>query len=183
MFNYNNLIRYKKLQNYWLLFSGGIKVLFKVNFSVIKVVYKDFLFLTVEILVTTIKKLLPLFFMVPKSGGNFLFVGSNSVFSKKICKKKYKIYLTSLAHRSPGIFSNFPMLCYDIFTNWHFKKKMDLFVFYSYFGTNCLLEESKLKKKIVIALVTPSQNSSLIEYPVIVNTIYFHTVFFLLSFF
>jgi len=129
-------------------------------------------------LVLFIKKILPLFFSVSKKNGNILFVASRFLYSKTIFKNVYNVYGKELIHSQPGVLSNFSVTSYNSFQQIDFKQAPSILIFFNYIRNNYLLKEGKNKNIPIVGLVSSKDNSSLIDYPVVTNSIYFYTIYF-----
>ena len=63
-------------------------------------------------------------------------------------------------------------------------KRLPTILFFFYVKkTDYLLKEAKLKNIPVLALINSKTNSMLVDYPIIVDTSYFHTLYFFSLFF
>lgn len=181
---YKKLIRYKKLIKFWIFFGNNFKNIFKINFETLNILYNKNCFLDFQTLILNIKIIFPLFLNIFKSKGTILFISTKFFYYQTIFKKYYFSIIKKLLNvKSIGIFTNFSVLSHRIFKNLDFKFNPSV-IFFFYLKKNIfLLIESKKKNIPTISLLTADLNSSLIEYPLFVNSLYFYTIYFFNKFF
>lgn len=172
------LIKLKKLKKFWIFFSGNLKTTFKVNYLFINYLYNNGCFNDLKILVLLIKRLLPLFFNISKKKGNVLFVSSRCLYSKTIFKNNYNVYGKELIQSKPGVLSNFSITSYSSFQKIDFKKTPSVLIFFNYIRNTYLLKEGKNKNIPIVGLICSKDNSNIIDYPIILNSVYFYTIYF-----
>lgn len=166
MLYYKKYIKAKKIIQYWF-FLGGISGLYKVNYRFLRFTYARNCFIDYNFLLISISKLLPLFFSLFKQE-SILFVTTYLFYTKVVVSN----FLTKV------MFTRSSMSLNHVFN----KLNPRVIIFLDSASINSLIIESKHKKIPSIGLTT-STNSTLIEYPVFVNTAYFYTVYFFTKFF
>lgn len=183
MFYLKKLLKKHKLVDYWLFFNGGFKCVFKVNLFFYSLGYNKGCLIDLFHIVDSLKKLVPFFFGISKLGGFFLFVASQFLYAKTAYTSNSTLLTKKITYRSPGILSNFAITCNTVFNKLDYKINPSGVIFFSSIKTNYLLEETKIKNIPTIALLTGDTNSNLVDYPICINSIYFHSIYFFISFF
>jgi ribosomal protein S2 len=157
--------------------------MYKTNFVFLDIIYRKNCFSELQILISSIKKMFSFFFSIIKMEGNILFVATESLYSRILSNGKYELFSKKLICRRPGIFSNLSITKNRVYSRPTFNLNPESVVFLNCKEVDFLLEESKLKNIPAVGLVTSKISSNLIEYPVFVNNIYFHSMYFFVNFF
>merc|ERR1712137_551749 len=147
------------------------------NYVYLGIIYKNNCFSDIKVLINSIKSLIPFLFL-SKSSGDVLFIASQFAYTKTICNTEYTMFVKKLICRRPGVFSNFGITSSRIFTKLDFVRLPSAVVLFNSTQHDYLLEETRLKNIPTIGLVLSSFNTSLVDYPIFVNSTYFHTVYF-----
>lgn len=158
-------------------------MMYKTNFVFLDIIYRKNCFSELQILISSIKKMFSFFFSIIKMEGNILFVATESLYSRILSNGKYELFSKKLICRRPGIFSNLSITKNRVYSRPTFNLNPESVVFLNCKEVDFLLEESKLKNIPAVGLVTSKISSNLIEYPVFVNNIYFHSMYFFVNFF
>ena len=174
---YKKLVKRKKLVRFWLFFMGGVKKIFKMNFIYLDVIYGDNGIGSFSYINRAFKKVLSFFLSVQNRNSNYLFI-SSQLFIKSININDYVVVTKKIVGIWPGIFSNFFITNSYVFNKLDFKVNPTVIVSNDYRSHTCLVEETRLKKIPIIALVSSKINTSFIEYPIVVNSIHFFTMYF-----
>jgi hypothetical protein len=175
MLVYKKILKQKKLVKYWLFFSCFKKTV-RSNYVLLKSSHTHGYCGSLSLLVYGIQKLIPVFNITNKGGGQFSFISMRHVYTTKVLYKKSYRFLKNIKAIRLGIFSNAGM-------QKPIQKNPSLALFFSQRKDDYLLEEARLKNIPTIALVSTKGNPSLVDYPLCVNSIYFHTVYFFAYFF
>lgn len=178
MLLYKQLVKRKKLIKFCFLFCGEYKKAFKINFLLCESIYKKKCISNYKFLSLSVKRILPLFYNLPKCKGNFLFLATKNLYVKTFNTNKYNMFAKKLLAKKQGLFFNFSIPSTKIVGRWDFVKNPAMLIFFNFEESKHLLYESKLKNIPAVGLVTVSDNSTLIEYPILVNNFYFHTTYF-----
>lgn len=162
-----------QLIKFWVFFGGNIS--YKFNHRFLNIIYMSGCFINYKILINEIKKVLPLFLNTSLKNSQFLFVGAKSLYIKDIYIKKY--FINNLKNKIVnGIFSNFSFYSIKNFNILNTKLNVNICVFF-YSGNKKLILEVKKKNLPIIGLIPIKSNRLLIDYPIIINSLYFHSVF------
>lgn len=138
-------------------------------------------FTHINLLIFTIKRLIPTVASIVKTKNDILFIGTRFLYSKTVSNVSFLTH--QLITRNPGIFSNFSITSF-YYMNGVSTKRLPTVIFFFYVKkTDYLLKEAKLKNIPVLALINSKTNSTLVDYPVVVDTSYFHTLYFFSLFF
>jgi ribosomal protein S2 len=164
------------LQKYWVLFFGGLKGTFSINYMFFNALYSEHCFYDMVSLVRSIQKSMPLLFSLKKTKVDLLFIGTRFLYSKTTTSTLFLV--SQLTNRNPGIFSNFSITSFYSMHNLALKKPPQIIFFLYLQGNDTLVREAKIKHIPVIALVNSNDNSTLIDYPLMVGSSYFYTVYF-----
>jgi len=177
---YKKLILRKKLIKHFLFFKGK-KYIYKINFFFLNARSRHGIFSDFGLMILSIKKMLPLLLRKMKVITEILFVSTQALFSKVLCVNDYKPFIKKITARKKGVLSNrFKLDHKDKKVG---KWKPSVIVFVNFKEKEFLLYESKLIGIPTVALVSAKQNTCLVEYPVIVNRVFFFTEFFFLMLF
>ena len=164
------------LQKYWVLFFGDLKGAFSINYIFFHSLYADHCFYDIPVLVNSIKKSMPLLFSIKKNSIDVLFIGTSFLYSKTTSLKLFLI--NQLTVRNPGIFSNFSITSFYSMYNLALKTPPQILFFLYLHGNDTLVREAKIKNIPILALANSKDNSTLIDYPIMVGSSYFYTVYF-----
>jgi hypothetical protein len=162
----------KKIVIYWLFFGESVDKMFKVNFSFLSLIYKQKCFSSFNLLILSLKRIVPLFFM-NLLRKEIVFVVTQAIFSKVFSESHFYSFIKKIFVKKQDSLNGV------IEKN---KKKVAV-VFLRWADNDFLLLESKRKNLPIIALVGSDNNSSMIDYPIFVNNKYFHTEYFFLVLF
>lgn len=173
---YIKLLKKTILKKYWVFFCGNFKNIFPINYMFFNSLYSVHCFTDIKTLLISIKRVIPLLVSIIKTKIDSLFIGTRFLYSKTI---SLKLFLThQLTVRNPGIFSNFSI------TSFYTMYKIALnslpkLIFFLYLQENdSLVKEAKIKNIPIIALVNSKDNSCLIDYPIMIGSSYFYTIYF-----
>jgi len=117
------------------------------------------------------------------SGGDCLFIATKYIYSKSLDQTLYKSLIKTLLSKDSGVLSNPSFTSIQYFTKKNIVAKKKILIFFYVKGNNKLLIESKQRSIPTVGLVNLSQNSVLIDYPIIINSKYFYNVYFFSKFF
>ena len=172
------LIKHKKLIKFWIFFNGFLQCTFKFNYLFLNNIHNNSCFIDLKLLVVFVKKLLPLFFNISKSEGNFLFVATRFLYAKSVFKNIYSVYGKELICSKPGVLSNFMITKHQSFSKLTFKKMPAILIFFTFLENNYILKEGKKKNIPTVGLIPSKENSILVDYPLCINSIYFYSIYF-----
>ena len=155
----------------------------KLNYKVLSLLYKRNYFVNFKDISLSLKKLVPFLLNIARSQGKVVFVATEALYAKTIYnnRDKHSSLIKKLIERAPGVFSNFSRTSYSLFTKFDFKRNPDIIVFFNYLENNRLLIESKKKSIPSISLCNSNVNSQLIDYPIIINSTHYYTIFFFIK--
>lgn len=178
---YKNLLKKAVLKKYWVFFGGDVQSSFQINYVFLTTIYSTDLFTSLNILISSIKRLIPIIASTVKTKNDFLFIGTRYLYSKTVSNINFLTH--QLVSRNPGIFSNFSITSFYTMNNIAIKRLPTIIFFFYLKKSDYLLKEAKLKNIPIIALVGSKTNSRLVDYPVIVDPSYYHTLYFFSLFF
>lgn len=108
---------------------------------------------------------------------NILFVGTKYFYAQIFLSLRSSV-ISQLIEGKIGTFTNFIIDGFKSFNSVKLKKNASLIIFLNVCINDFLLIESKKKNILSIALVNASSNSNLIDFPVFLNSFYFHNIYF-----
>lgn len=174
---YSKLIKKTKLLNFWTFSGTELKSVFLINYKFIFCFYKKNLFFDYTNCVSVVKNILPILHSTINNKANVLFVGTKCFYAQIFLSLKSK-NISQLIEGKIGTFTNFIIEGFKFFNGTKLKKNPSLIFFFNISINDFLIVESKKKSIPSIALVNVSNNSSLIDYPIFLNSFYFHNVYF-----
>lgn len=140
--------------------------------------YSSNFFINFKKLIFSLKNILPLFLYRLKRKGKVMFITGNELYSKTVYNLSYLSSIKELVDCKLGIFSNFFRLRTTFFKKLDFNSFPAILVFFCFEKKDSLLLEAKKKKIPIVGLVASKENSSLVDYPVFLNSEYFHSIYF-----
>ena len=153
-----------------------MKGVFKINYMFFHSLYSVNCFTDINYLLLSIKRVIPLLLSVINSKTDLLFIGTRFLYSKTMSKK---IFLThQLTIRNPGIFSNFSITSFYTMYKIALKDLPKIIFFFFLKENDSLLKEAKIKNIPIVALVSSKDNLMLIDYPIMIDSSYFSTIYF-----
>jgi hypothetical protein len=114
---------------------------------------------------------------------SILLVGSNYIYSQTIYLEKAYDISTKLLINKVGTLTNFSLQGFCLSKYLELNYKPTTILFFSSQKNFFLLRESKKKKIPIIGMLSDNLNSSLIDYPVYLNSLYFYNVYIITKFF
>lgn len=85
-------------------------------------------------------------------------------------------------YQQPGIFSNFSRISDFCFKKLNFNKNPSVLVFFFFKEKDYLILEAKKKKIPTVGLIEQKINSSIVDYPIFLNSNYFYVNYFFSKF-
>ena len=160
---------------------GNIKSSFKINYLFLNSLYSKNCFTETYILISSIKRVFPFLISSIKKKDSILVMGSDFLYSKTLYRPNSTIH--NLINRNPGIFSNFSIV--SLYTIEKLAlKRLPTIILCIYLETNLLLlQEAKNKNIPIIGMFSSNENSQLIDFPIMVDALAFHSTFFFSTFF
>jgi ribosomal protein S2 len=174
---YNNLLNKKKLLNLWTFSGGQLKGTFLITYGFIFCFYKKKVFFEYNNCITVLKKFFPVLHSTVDNKSNILFVGTNCLYSQSFFSLKSN-YISKSTIGKVGSFTNFVTEGFKFFMNKKLHKNSSVVIFFNFSLNNFLILESKKKNIPSIALVNSISNPNLLDYPIFLNSFYFHNVYF-----
>jgi ribosomal protein S2 len=174
---YDKLIKKTKLLNFWTFSGTELKSVFILNYKFIFCFYKKNLFFEYTQCVSVVKNIFPVLHSSINNKANILFVGTKYFYIQVFSSLKSKV-VSQLIEGKIGTFTNFIIDGFKSFSSTKLKKNASLIFFLNVSINDFLLVESKKKNIPSIALINASNNSNLIDFPVFLNSFYFHNVYF-----
>jgi ribosomal protein S2 len=116
-----------------------------------------------------------------KTKNDFLFIGTRFLYSKVVSSNCFLTH--ELVTRNPGIFSNFSITSFYTINKIAINSLPKAIIFFYLKKNDFVLKEAKLKNIPIIALISSKRNSKLIDYPLIVDSSYYYTIYFFSLFF
>jgi len=135
------------------------------------------------LLYSSLQSIIPLLTNIYRSGGDCLFIATKYIYSKSLGQTPYKSLIKKLLSKDSGILGNPSFTSIQYFSRKNIVSNKKILIFFYLKGNNKLLVESKQKAIPTVGLVNLSQNSVLIDYPIMVNSKYFYNVYFFSKFF
>ena len=179
---YNKILVKKKLINFWTFSGANFKNIFLLNYKFIFCFYKKVAFFNSIQFLLIIKKILPVLNCVVATNHKILFIGSNSLYCQSIYSKNIN-FIGKLKMSIIGVFTNFTAEGFKFFDNFKFRKKPSLIMVMSSFNGNYIFLDAKKKNIPIIAFIDSDVNSSLVDYPISINSSYFYNVYIFSRFF
>lgn len=125
------------------------------------------------------KKILPLFLKISLRNGKFLFITTKWLYSKTVYNKSEAFIENSMCQKLNNVvFSNFSFYSFKFITKLSFKSNPVVLVFFSIIKNDFLILSAKKKDLPIIGLTSLRLNTSLIDYPLVINSQYFHSIYF-----
>lgn len=174
---YDKLIKKTKLLNFWTFSGTELKSVFLLNYKFIFCFYKKNVFFEYTNCVSSIKKIFPILHSTINNKSNILFVGTKCFYAQFFLSLKSKL-ISQLIEGKIGTFTNFIIEGFKFFNGTKLKKNPSLIIFFNISINDFLLVEAKKKNIPSVGLVSASNNSGLIDYPIFLNSFYFHNVYF-----
>jgi len=175
---YKTLIHRIKLKKFWTLFNT-LDGIYRFNYKFVNTFYLGGCFIDYKVLLNNIKKILPLFLKISLKNGKFLFVTTKWLYSKTVCKESTIYIENSTCQKLNNIvFSNFSFYSFKFIEKLSFKLNPVVLVFFSIIKNDFLILGAKKKDLPIIALTSLRLNTFLIDYPLVINTEYFHSIYF-----
>lgn len=172
-----------KLIKFWVFSGNDIKNVFLINYKFIISFYSTKSIIHFEKLVLGIKKVLPLFNSLMNNLSNILLVGSNSIYSQTIYLEKAYHITTKLLSTKVGTLTNFSLSGFCLYKYLELNYKPISIIFFAGQNNIFLLRESKNKKIPTVGVIVDNLNSSLIDYPIYLNSLYFYNIYIITKFF
>ena len=180
---YKKILFRKKLIKFWIFYSGNLKNTFKINYQFLTVFYNNGCFLDFKKLSFSIKKLLPLFLDMVKNKQDFIFVATEGIYSKSIISNSYLSFVRDLTTIKSGLFTNFSSINFHLITKFKIKSNPVALILFHFKNPAFLVFEAKKKKIMLIGLINSQINSKLVDYPIMINPIFFYNIYFFSKFF
>lgn len=174
---YAKLLKKKTLLNFWTFSGTELKSVFLLNYKFIFCFYKKNVFFDYSHCVSVVRSIFPILHSTVDNKAKVLFVGTNCFYSQSFFLSKNK-FISNLIEGKMGIFTNFVNEGFKFFLSSKLKKNPSLVFFFTVSINDFLLLESKKKNIPNIALTNTSNNCNLIDYPIFLNSFYFHNVYF-----
>lgn len=179
---YKALILRVKLKKIWILFNS-LGSIYKFNYKFVNTFYLGSCFINYKMLLSNIKKILPLFLKMSLRNGKFLFITTKWLYSKTVCKKNtFFIENSKRQQLNNVVFSNFSFYSFRFITKLSFKFNPVILIFFSIIKNDFLILGAKKKDLPIVGLVPLKLNTFLVDYPLIINSEYFHSSYFFSKF-
>jgi hypothetical protein len=111
-----------------------------------------------------------------KKKDSLLILGSDFLYSKTLYPANITVH--HLINRNPGIFSNFAIVSLYTIDKLALKVLPKIILCINLETNLLLLQEAKTKNIPIIGIFNNSQNSQLIDFPIMIDTLAFHSTFF-----
>ena len=160
---------------------GNIKSSFQINYVFLNTFYSKNCFTDVSILISSIKRVFPFLICGLKKKDSILVIGSDFLYSKTLYQSNSTIH--NLINRNPGIFSNFSIVSLYTLDKLALKRLPTIILCISLEINLLLLQEAKNKNIPIIGIFSVTENSQLIDFPIMVDALVFHSTFFFSTFF
>ena len=160
---------------------GNTKSSFKINYLFLNTLYSKHCFTDVSLLIASIKRIFPFLMGGIKKKDSILFIGSDFLYSKTLSHSSSTIH--NLINRNPGIFSNFSIVSLYTIDKLALKHLPTIILCISLETNLLLLQEAKNKNIPIIGVFSVNENSQLIDFPIMVDALVFHSTFFFSTFF
>ena len=178
---YNKLINRNKLKKFWSFLGSDSKKAFPINYKFIWCFYKNRTFFDFNVCMIGFKKIFPIFNSIFSNNGDFLFIGTSYIYSSSIHNVNSILQLRS--GRVGGILTNFSLYGYNNFNLLSANKVPSVILFFNTFENYFAVLEAKKKNVPTIGLIHNSFNSFLIDYPILLNPLYFYNIYIFSRFF
>lgn len=176
----SNLIKRKKLVKFCLLFGGSLCSTFKINYYFCQFIYKSYCFGAYKSLIWSIKKLIPFILTTIKTKNNFLFFTEISLYSKIFSDNFYNTFIKKSLVVKKGMFTRLNFNFLNIMAN---VNNFSVLILLGFDKHQNIIWEGKEYNIPIVSLVSSGNASSLVDYPIFVNKLFFHTIFFFLQLF
>ena len=179
----NKILNRVSLIKFWVFFESNYY--YRFNFDDIIVWSKANFYSSFVNLFSLIKKLTPIILNISELGGNFFFLATNLLYVKSLYNNLPTIQLKVFnEENNRGVFSNFSYFTYAKFKKFDINsKKPTIAILYSSKEKDFLFWEAKKQMFPTIGLSLVSNNSTLLDYPLLLNSSAFHTIYFINKFF
>jgi ribosomal protein S2 len=167
-----------KLINFWSFSGNDLKKNFPKNNKFIFYFYKNKNLFDFNVFILTIKKIFPVLNSIFLNKGKFLFAGTTQAYCHNINKNNF---VSDTKDTTVGILTNFSLKGYKNIKLLNLKKIPSI-VFLLHSEKNFLFLESKNRCIPVVGLVD-SSSTTLIEYPIFLNSFYFYNIYIFSRFF
>lgn len=179
---YNRLINKNHLKSFWCFSGNSFKNVLPTNYKFIFCFYKKTIFFDLIFLISIIRKIAPIFNSIVDNKGEFLFVGTKSIYCQTVYRNKVN-FITELLECNVGIFTNFKLNGFKSFKNFKVFKNPSIILFYKILDSNFLLIEAKKRNIPIVGLLESNSKSNLIDYPIFLNSFYFYNIYIFSRFF
>lgn len=179
---YKQLINKRKLIKFLLFSNINIIYFFKVNYRYVFNIFKRNILFNFQKFNYLIKRLLPLFSSVIKCFGKFLFIGIKSFYLQELFFLDKINICGKLEDLKIGILTNYLIIDTQDFIDFFQNKTPSLVIILNLKIENLLLFESKKQNIPIIGLIDGINDSSIIEYPIFLNSFYFYNIYILSRF-
>jgi len=132
-------------------------------------------------LISSIKRVFAFLIGGVKKKDSLLVIGSDFLYSKTLYQANITVH--NLINRNPGIFSNFSIVSLYTIEKLALKFLPKIILCINLETNFLLLQEAKNKNIPIIGTLSINVNSKLIDFPIIVDALVFHTTFFFSIFF
>ena len=160
---------------------GNIKASFKINHLFLNSLYSKNCFTEIFILMSSIKRVFTFLMCSIKKKDSLLVIGSEFLYSKTLYQSNFTIH--NLINRNPGIFSNFSIVSLYTMDKLALKHLPKIILCIGLETNLLLLQEAKNKNIPIIGVFSVNENSQLIDFPIMVDALAFHSTFFFSTFF
>jgi ribosomal protein S2 len=179
---YGRLIKKNNLKNFWCFSGNSFKNIFPINYKFIFCFYKKTIFFDLVFFISIVRKIAPILNSIINNKGEFLFVGTKSIYCQTVYRNKVD-FIPKLLESNVGIFTNFKLNGFKSFKNFRVFKNPSIILFYQILDSNFLLVEAKKKNIPVVGLLESNSKSHLIDYPIFLNSFYFYNIYIFSRFF
>jgi hypothetical protein len=125
----------------------------------------------------SIKKVLPIFNYLTNNLSSILLIGSNSIYSQTIYLDKAYYVTSKIPNIKVGTLTNFSSQNFSLSNYLELNYKPNNIFFLNLKNNFFLLREAKKKKIPTVGLITGTLNSSLIDYSIFINSLYFYNIY------
>ena len=178
---YKKFLQRKVLKKIWIFLCGNIKYCFKINYWVLNTLYAKNCITDIFSLISSIKRVFHFLICSIKKKDSILVIGSDFLYSKTLYQPNSTIH--NLINRNPGIFSNFSIVSLYTIDKLALKRLPTIILCINLETNLLLLQEAKNKNIPVIGVFSVYENSQLVDFPIMVDALAFHSTFFFSTFF